>query len=114
MNHAAAETAVKLLQRRFLCWIEQHPALDTLDHHAFNDVRKQLYRATWQVFKLGITGFREGRPDPDIWTPFFGWMENPDFGVCGDAVKGEIRTKCFHTALEAFRLGARVDVGGPE
>lgn len=111
MTHREGEQRVKALQRRFLCYIEEHEATKGLDPVTFNNVRKQLYRATFWVFKLGVVGFPDEQQDPDLFTPFFGWIYHPSLNDLSFDVTEELRSRCFRTALEVYRIGAQVEVG---
>lgn len=110
MTHAEGELKVKALQKEFLCWIEHNEAFRGMDPIRFNDVRKRIFRATFDVFRLGVVGVNE-LDDLEVWRRFSGWMDESLvlFLELSVAQTAEIRGHYFHTALEAFRTGALVD-----
>lgn len=112
MIHREGEHKIKALQKAFLCWIEQHPDLTTLPPLAFNELRRKVFRSTFDAFRLGVVGLNgEVREGEALWQHFFGWFENnPHMDALPIEVVREIMEECFRTTLEAFRLGAIVSV----
>lgn len=112
MTHREGEQKVKAMQKAFLCWIEAHPDLVVLPPTVFNDLRRKLFRSTFDAFRLGVVGLNgEAREGEALWQHFFGWFENnPDIVALDPEVVRELTEECFRTTLEAFRLGAIVSV----
>jgi hypothetical protein len=105
----AAIRKVKGLQRDFLAWIERHPVFYTLEPDAFNDIRKRVFRGTFEVYRLGVVGLPD---DTDLFELFFDWLNNPEAQMA-PAYRREISEKCLRTALEAYRIGAQVAAATP-
>src|SRR5688500_5120877 len=108
MLQVAGESRVKGLQKEFLQWVEVHPVLMRLPPSEFNGIRKKVFRATFEAFRLGIVGIdaRDARP---IWQYFFGWFDQQKGMNMLDAqTKLEVAERLFITTLEALRIGAMV------
>jgi hypothetical protein len=107
MTHTEAERAVKLLQKEFLLWVEEHPVLATLDADTFEEVRHRVFRSTFYSFRLGVVGLDKVKPG--LWRHFFGWLDSHPAMLTLDLdTVNLIADRCFTTALEAFRVGALV------
>lgn len=109
MRQVDGEQKVKALQKAFLCWVEEDEQLKTLDPRTFNLIRRQLFRATFEAFRLGVVGLGDRLEGPILWKRFFGWVDDlPALRTLPLTVSSEIRARCFRTSLEAFRIGALV------
>lgn len=110
MEHARAERRVKGLQKEFLTWIEEHPALRSTDPALFNALRKRVFRATFDAFRLGVLGTDSSRES--LWSRFFGWMAvTPVITEADYQTVTEFIDRYLRTTLEAYRLGALVAAG---
>lgn len=110
MEHARGERRVKGLQKEFLTWIEEHPALRSTDPAAFNSFRKRVFRTTFDAFRLGVLG--TGASVQHLWTHLFGWLENQQVIRQVDSETAiEITDRYLRTTLEAYRAGALVAAG---
>lgn len=104
MDEEIAEKRIKLLQRRMLSFVEEHPTLSSLHPTPFNKIRKKVFRATFEAYRLGRVGIPD---DVDLFEHFIGWLT--DYSpLVQDQVREEIRNRCFGVTLEAFRIGALV------
>lgn len=100
------ERKIRTLQKEFLCWVEEHPVLSLLPASEFHNLRTQLFRATFDVFRLGVVGVQADTDAVDLYMRFLGWIDEVVF-LPGETAR-EVRGKCFKVALEAFRIGAMV------
>jgi hypothetical protein len=101
MTQAEGEARIKVLQREYLTWVEDNPLFLELPPLVFNDIRKRVFRATFEAFRLGKVGLSQEQNG--LWGKFFGWA--PLLNVNEEA-QLEIQSKCFLVTLEAFRIGA--------
>lgn len=63
MTHSEGINKVKVLQKAFLCWVEEHGDLQGLDAASFNELRRRLFRSTFDAFRLGVVGLdKSGGP----------------------------------------------------
>jgi hypothetical protein len=105
MTQQEGEKKVKALQKEFLIWIEEHPALSLLDPDDFDRLRRSVFRGTFQAFRLGIVGL-DAAENNNIRKYFFHWLD--DTGLYLEEYHPDVTTHCFLTSLEAFRVGAVV------
>lgn len=100
MNQVEGERHVKYLQKEFLCWVENHPKFSHLPSNTFNNVRRRVFRSTFDAFRLGVLG-TDAYSGLQLWSHFFDWdgLEvEPD-------VKSELVAESFRVLLLAFRAG---------
>lgn len=112
MTTKDGERKIKAIQKAFLYWVEEHPGLIILEPNAFNDLRRKIFRSTFDAYRLGILGLNgECREATALWQHFFGWFENyPALREVDAETVREVTEECFKVALEAFRVGAIVSV----
>jgi hypothetical protein len=103
MNQFDGEKRIKALQKEFLMWLEDHPALRTMAADDFDALRRSVFRGTFQAFRLGIIGLEES--DISLRKYFFTWLETTPLGP---STETHIAMECFRVSLEAFRVGALV------
>jgi hypothetical protein len=109
MRHEVAEKKVRGLQKEFLTRVEHHPVLFQMEPDDFNDLRKRVFRGTFEAYRLGVVGL--DKSDVPLWVFFFGWLDNHDaIQSLEPTVRMEVTEMCFRTALEAYRIGAMVAV----
>lgn len=109
MDQATAEKKIRGLQKEFLTSVENHPILFQMDPDSFNDLRKRVFRGTFEAYRLGVIGL--DKSTVSLWTYFFGWLDNHQVIESLDPeTRAEITEMCFRTALEAYRVGAMVAV----
>lgn len=108
MRQEQAEKQVRALQKEFLMWVENHPVFHKMEPDDFNDLRKRVFRGTFAAFGLGVRGL--GSKPPGLYSYFFGWLENHGVMQVLDAnSRNEVTEMCFLAALEAYRLGSKVE-----
>lgn len=109
MLQREGEARVRALQKEFLCWVESQPYLYTLSPEDFNAIRKKAFRATFDAFRLGKVGLREGdnvEQGVALWLKFVDWgVDSPELTTMA---RLHLEARCFWTALNAFRAGAMV------
>lgn len=103
MTQLDGERKIKALQKEFLMWLEDHPALRSLDAAAFDALRRSVFRGTFQAFRLGIIGIEDS--NSSLRKYFFTWLETSPLGP---STETNIAMECFRVSLEAFRVGALV------
>lgn len=100
-----AEKKIKATQKEFLAWVEAHEVLHELPPLEFNDLRKRVFRGTFEAYRLGVTGVLSG---PSLSSYFIGWLDNAHVAAMEGTRRAEVAEKCFATALEAYRVGVMV------
>lgn len=108
MLQSDGEARVRALQKEFLCWIESQPELFALEPSEFNDIRKKAFRATFNAFRMGRIGLRDGDDidkSIELWLSFVNWGFSQRLST---TAKLALEARCFWTALNAFRAGAMV------
>lgn len=106
MKHEAAERKVRGLQKEFLTRVEQHPVLFAMEPDDFNDLRKRVFRGTFEAYRLGVVGLDNGLPS--TWE-FFAWLGgNRAVNALPEEMRLEVSELCLRTALEAFRVGSMI------
>jgi hypothetical protein len=112
MDADLAMRRVKGLQKELLAKIEAHPVLTHMDHDAFHDLRKRVFRGTFAAYKLGVIGLDTvARDDHSISLSeyFFCWLTYSDaMRDVPTRVRIEVTELCLYAALDAYRLGAFV------
>lgn len=103
MTQLEGERKIKALQKEFLMWLEDHPALRMLGADDFDTLRRSVFRGTFQVFRLGIIGIEDS--NASLKKYFFTWLETAPLGP---STESHIAMECFRVSLEAFRVGALV------
>jgi hypothetical protein len=101
-----AERRIKALQKEFLAWVEAHPILHRLPPTEFNDLRRQVFRGTFEAYRLGVVGntASAGR----VAEYFLGWLHMEAVEELAVECRSEVTERCFLTALEAYRIGVMV------
>ena len=102
-----AERKVKSLQKEFLSWVEHHPVFYALDPDEFNELRRDVFRGTFEAYRLGVVGL--DRRHTSLCAYFFGWLDTVTVRLEPRAQR-EISAECFRVALEAYRVGAMLAV----
>ena len=105
MRQETAERRIKALQKQFLVSVEEHPIFHQLDTEAFNDLRKRVFRGTFEAYRLGVVGL--GNERASLFNHFFGWLDRDAAALSSD-VRREVGEMCFRAALESYRIGAMV------
>lgn len=106
MKHETAERKVRGLQKEFLTRVEQHPVLFQMAPNDFNDLRKRVFRGTFEAYRIGVVGLENSLPS--TWE-FFMWLGgNPAVNALPEEMRLEVTEMCLRTALAAFRIGAMV------
>lgn len=109
MRQDIAERKVRSLQKEFLTQVEEHHILFNMEPDQFNDLRKRVFRGTFEAYRLGVVGLANN--DTPLWAFFFGWLENHrSVAALDPEIRMEVTEKCFRVALEAYRIGAMVAV----
>jgi hypothetical protein len=103
-----AERRIKGLQKEFLAWAEAHPILYELPPTDFNNLRKRVFRGTFEAYRLGVIGPTPNAPRLSEY--FLGWLDAQTLPHLSSASLTEVTDKCFATALEAFRIGVMVSL----
>lgn len=106
--HELAEKKVKGLQKEFLVKIEQHPVFQQMEPREFNDLRKRVFRGTFEAYRLGVVGIESTTGHGDLYTRLFGWLKGTQTEYMNNQIQHEIAHLVFRTALEAYRIGAMV------
>jgi hypothetical protein len=101
-----AERKIKALQKEFLAWVEAHPILHELPPEEFNDLRRRVFRGTFEAYRLGVIG-TTGQAD-SLSDFFMGWLGSEAVGNLAADHRIDVSNKCFSTALEAYRIGVMV------
>jgi len=110
MQQNVAERRIKSLQKAILLQIEEHPVFHALEPRAFNDLRRRVFRGTFDAYRLGVVGIAAARAD-QLSAFFLGWFgDDADLDPLSHQHRVEVTTMCLRAALEAFRLGAMVAV----
>lgn len=104
MRADVAERRVKAVQKGFLLGIEEHPVFHHLEPEQFNLLRRRVFRATFDAYRLGVVGV-DGAAN--LYDTFFRWLPEIE-GYLTSALAIDLRHLCFRTTLAAFRLGAMV------
>lgn len=113
MRQIDGERRVKALQRDFLAWVEDHPALQKLDPETYNDIRHKAFRSTFFAFRLGVVGL--DNPPEGLYKHFFGWLgTHPEVKDLSPELLLAIAERCFVTSLRAFWIGVRVSAAKKE
>jgi hypothetical protein len=102
MTQQEGEKKIKALQKEFLMWLEDHPALSSIAADDFDTLRRSVFRGTFQAFRLGIVGLEDSI---SLRKYFFHWLETTPLGP---STENHISLECFRVSLEAFRVGALV------
>jgi hypothetical protein len=106
MKQEIAERRVRGLQKEFLSQVEAHPVLFQMEPDDFNDLRKRVFRGTFEAYRLGVVGLEKG---PASMWEFFIWLgHNKAISTLDYDTQLEVNEMCLRTALEAFRIGAMV------
>lgn len=103
LTQTEGERKIKLLQKEFLIWLEDHPFTQKMDADSFDRLRRSVFRGTFQAFRLGIIGIEDS--DLQLRKYFFTWLETTPIGPTTEA---HLAMECFKVSLEAFRVGALV------
>lgn len=110
----SGEVRVKGLQRSFLSWVEGHPVLGTLNPTEFNALRKKVFRATFDHYRLGVVGVEGAGSPEEVHHSFVGWLDDTAVTTLPSAIQAEVRSHCFLVALKAFHIGSQVRAGDPD
>lgn len=102
MTQVEGERTIKKLQKEFLVWLEDHPALRSMGANDFDSLRRSVFRGTFQAFRLGIIGIEDSA---SLRKYFFTWLETTPLGPTTEV---HLSMECFKVSLEAFRVGALV------
>jgi hypothetical protein len=100
------EKAIKALQKEALCMFEEE-LIDDLSPHAFNTLRKLVFRTTFLAYRLGIVGPAQ---DPQALQQLIEMI----VVTAKDSVKEldtsnqhDLFSYCLEVWLDAFRIGAQ-------
>jgi hypothetical protein len=105
VSQELAERRIKGLQKEFLNRIEEHEVYQYLKPQEFNDLRKRVFRGTFEAYRLGIIGIDNVAGPNELTKYFFNWLDDSTFLLPHD-MQTEVSEMCWRAALEAFRIGA--------
>lgn len=107
MMQDAAEKQIKGLQKQFLIQIEEHPVFQHMGPTEFNDLRKRVFRGTFEAYRLGIVGIDGVSGRSELFSYFFHWL-NDSTATMTHALQVQVAEMCFRVALESYRIGSMV------
>lgn len=105
LTREIAVRRVKSIQKALLLSLEQSPEFQYMEPHAFNSLRKHIFKATFAAYRLGILGVE---PVTDKQLACF-FVPVTDLGIRPEDTPRVIRM-AFASALAAFRLGSLVSM----